>query len=218
MSNDKRRRRTAALLSTAALFVALVLIVAGVIGVIHDRHSGALKDLAGNTVTFDPGTVPPPQQQRKMHAVAAQPGDRLIVASVGLNVPLGALSAVDDEIEPPTFTSAYWIRNLGVSVQDGSQGTVFVAMHSLRGGGIGPGNYLYDTATGQSRVHAGQTAVVDGISYTITGTTTVAKPLISSDTGVWANTPNRLVMITCLELPTGALSQDNFIVTATRTP
>jgi len=217
MSPTMRRSRSETLITAAALLVSLSLVVAGVVGVLRTPRGHTLKDLAGNTVTFDPGNIPAPEQQRKMSPTPAQPGDRLIVSAVGLDVPLGALSAVDDEIEPPTFTSAYWIRNLGTTPSTPAAGTVFIAMHSLRNGGIGPGNYLYDTATGKSRVKAGQTATVNGINYTITGTTTIAKPLISADTGVWANTPNRLVMITCLELPNGAPSQDNFIVTATRT-
>ncbi|WP_051142770.1 class F sortase [Gryllotalpicola ginsengisoli] len=212
-----RRSRSETLITTAALLVALALVVTGVAGVIRTQHDHTLKDLAGNTVTFDPGTIPAPEQQHKMSPTPAQPGDRLIVSAVGLDVPLGSLSAVDNEIEPPTFTSAYWIRNLGTTPSTPAAGTVFIAMHSLRNGGIGPGNYLYDTATGHARVKPGQTATVNGINYTITGTTTIAKPLISADTGIWANTPNRLVMITCLELPNGAPSQDNFIVTATRT-
>lgn len=212
------RSRAGVSLTVVGLLVAVGLVALGLVGVLEPRHSGALEDLAGHPVAFDAGTLPSPRQKQEMHATVAAPGDHLIVSSVGLDVPLGALNVVAGAIEPPTFTSAYWIRNLGTAPSASGSGTVFIAMHSLRGGGVGPGNYLYDTATGKPRVEAGQSVTVDGIGYTITGTSTVAKPDIGSDAGVWANTPNRLVMITCLELPSGGPSLDNFIVTATRAP
>lgn len=183
----------------------------------HDHPHSNLRDLAGNAVTFDPGTLPSPHAEHEMHAVPELPGQRLVVPAVGLNVPLGAMDAVKGQIEPPTFTSAYWVRNLGASPTAPTGGTVFVAMHSLRGGGIGPGNYLYDTTTSIARVYPGDSITLGNVNYTVTATTTVPKRSIRADSAVWANTPNRLLLVTCLELPTGGPSLDNFIVTATRT-
>ncbi|HEX4401972.1 MAG TPA: hypothetical protein VHZ98_11635 [Galbitalea sp.] len=91
-------------------------------------------------------------------------GVTLNVPSVGLDVPLGALNAVDGEITPPGFTSAYWVRNLAVPASGGAARTVFVVMHSLRGG-VAPGNYLTNVQTQTSKA----IVKVAGIDYTVTG-------------------------------------------------
>lgn len=195
----------AALLITAGAFLAYTP---------HTPQGGRLRDLNGNTVTFDPGTIPSPKIQRRMRATPGNSEHRLQIPAVGLNVPLGAMNMVNDIIEPPTFTSAYQIRNLGTTPPHAATGTVFIAMHSLRDGGVGPGNYLYNTATGKAKVSPGQHVTADGTTYTITATTTLSKTRIGSDDAVWADTPDRLVLITCLELPSGAPSVDNFVVTA----
>jgi hypothetical protein len=167
-------------------------------------------DLAGNAVQFD-GPLPNPS------ASATPSGTgRFQSPSVGLDVPLGSLDVVDDEIEPPGFTSAYWVRNLGVAPAESSTGTVFIAMHSLRNGGEAPGNALIDVGSGSARISTGATIVVDDVDYRVTGTETVDKTKISHDQSIWANTPGRLVVITCLQRPDGAPSTENMVVEATR--
>ncbi len=173
----------------------------------------ATTDLQGAPATLDPGISAPP-------SALAQPvedsGGRLIVPSVGLDVPLGALSAVDGQITPPGFTSAYWVRNIGVSVADGAAGTVFVVMHALRDGGRGPGNYLTDVDAGTSTVAAGASIYLDGVEYRAIGWQALRKPLVAASPDIWASVPGRLQLITCLELPDGSPSRDNMIITATR--
>jgi hypothetical protein len=211
------RRRRGSRLRLLALGVAAAAIVAGGIGLtatlVGGRGGPTAIDMRGNAVTLDPGAVPRP-------AESAEPsiGQRLDVPSVGLDVPLGALSAVDGEITPPGFTSAYWVRNMGVPVSNGGAGTVFVVMHALRNGAIGPGNYLTNVSRGTSRVRDGAAVRVDGVEYRVTGSRLISKSTIASDSAVWAATPDRLLLITCLEHPDGSLSTENLVVTAMRAP
>lgn len=91
---------------------------------------------------------------------------------------------------------------------------MFVALHSLRGGGLGPGNHLIDVEAGRSRLERGTRIVVDGASYTVTGGRTVDKAGLENDAAVWSSAPGRLVVITCLQRPDGSLSRDNVVITA----
>ena len=167
-------------------------------------------DLAGNAVQFD-GPQPDPS------ASATPTGTgRFQSTSVGLDVPLGSLDVIDDELEPPGFTSAYWVRNLGVAPSDSADGTVFVVMHSLRNGGQAPGNALIDVENGRARIATGEAIVVDDVAYKVVDTETVDKTQISHDQSVWADTPGRLVVITCLQRPDGAPSTENVVIEATR--
>ena len=169
----------------------------------------ASTDLAGNAVQVD-GPAPNPS------ASATPSGEgRFEAPSVGLDVPLGSLDVVDNELEPPGFTSAYWVRNLGVAPADSANGTVFVVMHSLRNGGEGPGNALIDVDNGKARIASGASIAVDDVEYHVVSTETVDKGQISRDKSVWADTPGRLVVITCLQRPDGAASTDNMVIEAT---
>ncbi len=211
----RARGRNAATL--AALVLAVGLVVAGVVGIVQQGRPPAetptLPDLRGNRVDAAPGLAPSPAAVRRMDVRAAD-GAAFRVPGVGLDVPLRSLVTVDDEVQPPTFTDAFWIRDLGTSTRTPTAGTVFVAMHSLRGGGVGPGNALYDRATGAARVSVDDVVEVAGVRYVVTGTRTVPKPSISGDTSVWADVPGRLVVITCLERPDGGPSRENFVVEA----
>ncbi|UBQ02734.1 class F sortase [Curtobacterium sp. TXMA1] len=204
-------------MTLAALVLAAGLVTTGVVGIVQQGQRPAaaptLPDLRGNRVDAALGLAPSPAAVRRME-VQSVGGATFRVPGVGLEVPLRSLVTVDDEVQPPTFTDAFWIRDLGTSVRAPQAGTVFVAMHSLRGGGVGPGNALYDTATGAARVATGDAVEVAGVRYVVTGTRTVPKPSISGDATVWADVPGRLVVITCLERPDGGPSRENFVVEA----
>ncbi|MDQ1131225.1 hypothetical protein [Microbacterium sp. SORGH_AS_0888] len=131
-------------------------------------------------------------------------------------MPLGQLNEVDGQITPPGFTSAYQVRNRGVSPEDSAQGTVVVVMHSLRNGAIGPGNYLIDVDQQRSKLAPGAVVVVAGVAYAVTGSELISKDSIAGQSSVWSNTPNRLVLITCLQRPDGSPSTENLVITATR--
>lgn len=205
-------------LLTIAVAVGVLLVAAGILGSVFSAHTPAntIPDMAGNPVTLDPGNTPDPATTGRMQ-VDTHTGLWLRVPLVGLDVPLAAMNEVDNTITPPGFQDAYWVRNLGASPTDPGAGTVFVVMHSLRGGGIGPGNYLYNLNHGTSRLPAGTTINFAGNRYTVTGSETINKTALPTTTKLWDNTPNRLVMITCLETPNGRPSTNNFIISATRT-
>lgn len=213
--SQSRRRLT----TVVALIVAACLIAAGGVGVAvtlltpHAPAAPTAVSMNGKPVTLDPGVVPIPAS--KSHAVA-DTGARLIVPSVGLNVPLGAMDEVDGQVTPPGFTSAYRIRNLGVALTAPASGTVFVAMHSLRDGAIGPGNYLIDVTKGTPKVAVGAKVEAAGVTYTVTGAQRVMKTDLPHDTAIWANTPDRIVLITCLQNPQNVESAFNVVITASR--
>jgi hypothetical protein len=190
-----RRRRWVFLTVGAATALALA---GSILGFVMTQ-SGPV-DLEGNRVQAEEDT-----------------GGQFVVKSVGLDVPLGALNAVGGEVVPPGFTSAYWIRNEGVPIKKAKKGTVFVVMHSLRNGGVGPGNYLIDVKHQKAKVGLGTKVQVDGVTYKVTGSQAVKKTDLGRSSTIWADTPNRLVIITCLQRSQGGPSVDNMVIQATRT-
>lgn len=211
-----RKRRTSSPLVVLAAVAAVALIVVGSIGLwqsLSVRDTASTVDMRGQAVALDPGEAPISAQSSR---AVDDTGSRLLVPSVDLDVPLGALDAVDGQITPPGFTSAYRVRNMGVDPAQSDSGTVFVVMHSLRGGAVGPGNYLIDVDRQRSTVPDGATVIVDGVTFTVTGSSLVSKNRIASESTVWANTPNRLLVITCLQNADGSPSTDNLIITAQR--
>jgi hypothetical protein len=192
--------------------VGLIIGVLGALGILTPA-THTVPDLRGNQVQVDPGTLPPAKTRIAMNVVP-DIGQRLKVPSVGLNVRLGELSEADNTITPPGFDSAYLVRNLGASLEHPEQGTVYVVTHSVRGGGIGPGNYLIDVEHGTARVKPGATVQVGDHDYVVTDSKTIKKDRLPDDRTTWANTPRRLVLITCLQQRSGAPSTDNLIITA----
>ncbi|WP_228512742.1 class F sortase [Clavibacter sp. VKM Ac-2872] len=200
-----RRRRW--ILIVGAVGVALT--VGSGIGIA--RYLASPVDMAGNHVAYEEFSAPSAEES---DAVEQNGTDRFAVDSVGLDVPLGALKTVRGVIEPPGFTSAYWVRDQGVAPGDGAQGTVFVVMHSLRDGGQGPGNYLIDVANGTSKIGLGAKIRVDDVTYSVTGTQAIDKPAVADASAIWANVPGRLVIITCLQKPGGGASTQNVVIEA----
>jgi len=197
--------------------IALAVLAVGIAGTRLALHAaapqpGATVDLRGNLVALDPGEAAAAPQQ---DAVPRGEG-RFQIPAVGLDVPLGALSEAGGVITPPGFTSVYRVRNRGVDTAHAADGTVFVVTHSLRDGGVAPGNYLIDVAHGRAAVQPGAVVVVDGVDYTVDAAVPLRKSDLSTDSQVWENTPDRLVIITCLQVPANTPSVDNLVITATR--
>ncbi|MDP4334838.1 class F sortase [Curtobacterium sp. A7_M15] len=206
--------RPSTLLLVIAAVTAVTMLALGISGVVTATSSvppGTVRDMHGDPVRLEAPVVTAPQ------ARATPDGSgRLVVPSVRLDVPLGALDAVNGRITPPGFRSAYLVRDVGVVPERAASGTVVVVMHSLRGGGTAPGNFLTDVDRGRSRVAIGAVARVAGVAYTVTGSTLVDKDRIADDAGVWGDVPDRLLLITCLERPDGSPSTQNLVITATR--
>ncbi|GAB3120657.1 class F sortase [Glaciibacter psychrotolerans] len=210
---------------------AACLTVAGITGAVWSQSNAdvpvpsqsAAHSMDGKIVTQDPVSAPSPTPTPTASPTpTAVPdpvqasGDRFSVPAVGLDIPLDPVSASDGQITPPGFQSAYWITNMGVPLSQGAEGTVFVVMHSIRGGGIGPGNYLTNVQEGTSALADGSAIDVAGVPYHVTGWTVIPKGGLATDADIWANTPGKLVVITCLEHPDGSESTDNMVITASR--
>ncbi|KQY73807.1 hypothetical protein ASD13_16955 [Microbacterium sp. Root1433D1] len=172
-------------------------------------------DLNGAVAALEPSDVPPREVVARQDAVDAGSG-RIVVPSVHLDVPLGALNEVDGVITPPGFASMYWVRNRGVAVEEAAHGTVYIVTHSLRGGGMAPGNYLFETDTGQPTLEAGDTMVVDGVEYAVESLRIVPKTQLEGDRDLWSAIPDRLVLITCLQAATDTPSVENLVIVAQR--
>ncbi|MFJ8441313.1 class F sortase [Kitasatospora griseola] len=173
-------------------------------------------DMNGRPVRLDPGAALLPRQQREQDARPDGAG-RFTVPSVGLDVPLGTMNEVDGSVVPPGFTSAYRITNLGTPTAP-EAGTVYVAMHSLRWGAVGPGNYLFALDTGTSTLAPGATINAGGTHYLVDRATTIPKTDLPTATAIWADIPGRLVVLTCLEKPDNTPAVDNFVITAHLAP
>jgi hypothetical protein len=206
-----RRRWVTAAAAVAALTMILVAVAAGLVRG-AGKEAGPV-DMRGNPVRPEPaaGTAPRAPVEATPEGIG-----RFVVSSAGLDVPLGSLKAVDGAIDPPGFTSAYWVRNLGVSVDRAAEGTVFVVMHSLRDGGVGPGNYLIDVERQRAKVGVGAVIGLGKADYRVTGIRVIGKDRIGAAARVWTNTPNRLVVITCLQRRNGAPSTENLVIEASR--
>jgi hypothetical protein len=221
----KRPTIPVALLGAAS---AVCLTVAGIAGIASFQSSADMaahgasseQTMDGKTVEQDPvitaSSTPAPAIPVPAPTQVPLIGGQFSVPAVGLDVPLTPLSAENGQISPPGYSSAYWITNMGVPLSQSAQGTVFVVMHSVRGGGVAPGNYLTDTGAGTSAVPDGSTIDVAGVAYRVTGWRTILKGGLATDAEVWADTPGRLVVITCLQYPDGSPSTDNMVITASR--
>ncbi|WP_282848882.1 class F sortase [Microbacterium oxydans] len=170
------------------------------------------RDLNGNTVQLDSGDAS--SVDAAVSDAVADVGSRFEVPSVGLDVPLGELNEVDGTITPPGFTSVYRVTNRGVDVTQASSGTVYVATHSLRGGGVAPGNYLIDVDDARPSIAAGETILVAGVHYVVDDSYAVDKSALPARSDVWADEPGRLVVITCLQNPQGTASTQNVVIEA----
>ncbi len=220
------RRPTIPVVVLGAL-AAACLTVAGIVGVASFQSSAAapahtqaeVRSMDNKIVTPDPVITAAPEPipaPTPTETPAPVTGDRFSVPAVGLDIPLDQMSESDGAITPPGFQSAYWITNMGVPLSEGADGTVFVVMHSIRGGGIGPGNYLTNIQDGTSAVPDGSAITIAGIPYHVTGWSAIPQDELPARPEVWANTPGRMIVITCLEKPDGSPSTENFVITAIR--
>jgi len=208
----RRRGRWIVLLSAC-----MVLVVAGGLTALTGMNTAQRssvtveKDMNGHDVALDPGVELAPQD-----TVTTDTGQRFRVPSVGLDVDLKTITPTDGQVTPPGFTSAYEIRSIGTTPSHPEAGTVYVVAHALRNGGTAPGNYLTDIRRQRSRLGPGTIVTVAGVDYAVTGARNVPKSVLAEDAATWTNTPNRLVVITCLERADGSPATHNTVITATR--
>lgn len=169
------------------------------------------KDMRGIPVVFP---APSPEMLERIDAVASEGGIRLNVPVAALDVPVGAINQVDGVMDPPGFASAYLVRNYGANLAHAAVGTVFVVMHSCRGGAVCPGNYLIDIPAGAAAVPDGTDVYLGDLHYRVTGWQKVDKPQVGATAEIWENAPGRLVLLTCLQNRKQTASTQNMVITA----
>ena len=199
------------------LVAAIVLAIAGASILLYSNwpKPGGLFDMAGNLVEPDDQSgVSGPDATGLEGESSPDIGWQFEVPAVGLKVPLGSSAATEGVINPPGFQSVYWINNLGVGLDNAAAGTIYTATHSLRGGGVAPGNYLIDVDSQQAKVKTGDQIKVGPHSFTVTQTLVVSKLGVMAVDGLWDPLPRRLVVITCMQNPQNAPSVDNLVVIA----
>ncbi len=209
------RARTSRIVALATVLVAAAaLVVALRLGDGDRARYVAAVDMLGNPVVPDADARVTTAQAAAMRI--APTGLRLQVPSVGLDVPVDALTAIDGTVTPPGFAEAYWVRNVGVAPADAATGTVFLVAHSTRGGAVAPGNYLIDIPGQRSAVADGAVIDLGGLRYRVTGSRVLAKTDIAGEASVWQDVPGRLQIVTCLQRSTeaGVPSVSNLVITA----
>ena len=90
---------------------------------------------------------------------------------------------------------------------------MFVVMHSVYKG-RGPGNYVLDSTTGQIALAPGTAIRLGDRTYTTSRSQIIGKKDLPYQAGIWANTPRRLVLITCIQTTSGR-SDSNAVISAT---
>ena len=100
---------------------------------------------------------------------------RLVVPSLGMDLPLLPMTPVGDTIDPPLLTAGYWIEPYGAPVGDAAEATntLYVAAHSAGHGDDGFDPLIADGGSG-STLAAGDVVEVRSptgtVRYTVTST------------------------------------------------
>ncbi|MCL2785283.1 MAG: class F sortase [Propionibacteriaceae bacterium] len=188
------------------LILLSVLLIAGgvVIGVMSFKPAVVpeyeLYDMDGNRVIMDDPSATTDEFLEAAQMVLDDGGAGLRIPTVKLAVPLGSVNDVNGVMNPPNFTSAFWVRNRGVSLDQAEQGTVYIVTHSS-GYGRAPGNYLQKG--GQSALTIGDYILVNDRTYVYTEARIIPQDRLAEHADLWENIPNRVLLITC-QLGTGS--------------
>jgi len=198
-AKPKRRKSTIVVLLLAVLLLVGAAVMGGIAWYQGGHRGFTAVDMDGNRVAPDDPSLNDPAF---VQAADAKPdlGLRFKIPSVSLDVALGSVNQVDGTLNPPGFTSAFLVKNLGVgtSLANADKGTVYVVTHSLRAPGRAPGNYVTDSS-GAIVVKNGAEIDVGDRVYSVVSSESVLKENLGLQTNLWANTPNMLVFVTCLE-------------------
>jgi len=208
----KRKKRRGGVL-LIVLSVALILGGGGLAIYSFFPHTpaGALLDMENNVVVPDSPEATSSAFLEAADLVADDGGEGFVIPSVNLHVPLGSVNEVNGVMNPANFTSAFWIRNRGVSLENASQGTVYIVAHAARYGKA-PGNIVQDNE--QSLVKAGDFITANGVTFEVTGTKIIPQDQIETVSEIWADTPGMLVFVTCLQKNDHTPPTDNLILIA----
>ena len=196
-----------------ALFALLLVMGVGLGGYVgYDWWSSrnAPRDMSGNAIHLEEADIPSPEEVEQMDVkeeardttVSASVELKFRAPSVGIDTPVGSMKSVNGMIKPPGFDRAYLIDNIGHPLHENNEGTVYLVMHSVRKGEA-PGNRLIDVESAKPRLHKGDEVSLGSYKYRVTGAESVSKSSIVNVGKVWEDVPGKLVIITCLQRPTG---------------
>ena len=233
----KRKRRASDVL---LLLLALLLLGGGLVSGFfalrsqgyfgaNSTEDGSLRDLNGNKISAeDPEILDPeyleqadaqplPAEEADGDAPGTGGGEGAVagfrVPDLDMAVPLWAVNDVKGTLNPPGYREAYWVRNRGVSLKNAERGTVYVIMHTVRKG-FGPGNYFIDVPTQSVTLRQNSLIYVNDRVYQYDDYEIVKKSDIGGRSDIWAETPGRLVIITCWLNKQGTLDPNNLVIYA----
>jgi hypothetical protein len=214
-----RRRIALAAAAVLALTGALVLIS----GLTAGRGEAALHPVASApsaTVTAGPRSEAPGTATPSPVARYTPSSDvRLVVPSLGMDLPLLPMTPSGDTIDPPLLTAGYWIQPYGAPVGDADEATntLYVAAHSAGHGDDGFDPLIADGGTG-STLSAGDVVEVrtptGTVRYTVQSTHRYGKDELPGADEVWEVSPRRLVLVTCFQRADGRVATENLVVVA----
>lgn len=175
-------------------------------GVDNDAPSEKGKDTKKKKIELD---EPLTKDQVKKMDIKKERGD-LSVPKVGLNARMRTMSVVDGVINPPSLYSAYRVRQYGQPNPDAKKMTV-VAVHSIRGASNVPGTKLINVSSGKAKVGSGDDVYVKGQRYKIYNVTYPIKLKAKHNDRLWEDHRGKLLLITCLQRPSGKSVRNVFI-------
>lgn len=157
------------------------------------------RDMNGRKVDMASGNYAnhSPEQIRQISDYGAE-SDWLSIPEVGLDVPLGTIYSYDGVIEPIGFSQAYIVGDYSPGYHDPAAGSLMIAAHALDGEGFAPGNYVWDSATGQAKIGEGAAITVAQRTYLVTKIEEVPKQDIAANEELWAQSPGSLHFVTCV--------------------
>ncbi|NDK90057.1 class F sortase [Gordonia desulfuricans] len=144
--------------------------------------------------------------------ITATQGDPVHVGvpAVGIDAAVRPIIGTSGEVDPPTDDDAWWWTERG---RPGSRDTVFIAGHTLDGGGgvfgrlrgVRPGAQIRVDTTAGSRI------------YRVDATAVYSKSELERYDEVWQSVPGRLILVTCRLDAAGGSTDDNLLVYASLT-
>ena len=212
-----RRRIALGVAAVLALTGALVLLA----GLTAGRGEAALHPASSApTATSGPRAEAPGTATPSPAARYTPSSDvRLVVPSLGMDLPLLPMTPSGDTINPPLLTAGYWIEPYGSPVGDAAEATntLYVAAHSAGHGDDGFDPLIADDGTG-STLASGDVVEVrtptGTVRYTVQSTRRYAKDALPDADEVWEVSPGRLVLITCFQRADGRKATENLVVVA----
>jgi hypothetical protein len=214
-----RRRIALAVAAVLALTGALVLLAGLTAGrgeaALHPASSAPTATATSGPRAEAPGTAAPSPAARYTPSSDV----RLVVPSLGMDLPLLPMTPSGDTINPPLLTAGYWIEPYGSPVGDAAEATntLYVAAHSAGHGDDGFDPLIADDGTG-STLASGDVVEVrtptGTVRYAVQSTRRYAKVALPDADEVWEVSPGRLVLITCFQRADGRKATENLVVVA----